>query len=143
MTTTTSGRWSLALLLLRWVPGWVFLEEGIQKFLFPDQLGAGRFEHLGFAHPVFWSDLTGWFEIVCGLLLILGLFARWAVIPLLVVMGVAFMTTKWPELTGKGFWVFAHDYRADFAMTLTLIAVLLAGSGRWSLDAHRRTSPFK
>lgn len=128
----------MALLLLRWVPGWVFLAEGIQKFLFPDQLGAGRFEKIGFDHPVFWSNWTGSFEIGCGLLLVLGLLTRLATIPLLIVMLVAFITTKWPELTGKGFWVFAHDYRADFSMTLTLIAVLLLGAGGWSLDAKRR-----
>jgi uncharacterized membrane protein YphA (DoxX/SURF4 family) len=52
-------------------------------------------------------------------------------------MGVAFVTTKWPELANKGFWVFAHDYRTDFAMTLTLVAVLLVGAGNWSLDRKR------
>lgn len=137
MATTTTGRWSLALVLLRWVPGLVFLSEGIQKFLFGD-LGAGRFTKLGFSNPAFWAAVTGGFEIVCGLLLIVGLLTRLATIPLLVVMGVAFMTTKWPELMSKGFWFFAHDDRTDFAMTLTLVAVLLVGAGSWSLDGKRR-----
>jgi putative oxidoreductase len=137
MVTTNTTRWSLALLLLRWVPGLVFLTEGIQKFLFPDALGVGRFEKIGFAHAGFWADFTGGFEIACGLLLVLGFLTRWAAIPLLVVMGVAFKTTKWPELVDKGFWVFAHDYRTDFAMTLTLVAVLLVGAGGWSVDAKR------
>jgi uncharacterized membrane protein YphA (DoxX/SURF4 family) len=134
MATTTTGRWSLALLLLRWVPGLVFLSEGMQKFLFTD-LGAGRFARIGFSNPAFWATFTGGFEIVCGLLLIAGLLTRLATIPLLVVMGVAFVTTKWPELIHKGFWVFAHDDRTDFAMTLTLVAVLLVGAGNWSVDA--------
>jgi putative oxidoreductase len=136
MATTTTARWSLALLLLRCVPGLVFLSEGIQKFLFSD-LGTQRFTKLGFPNPAFWADLTGGAEICCGLLLIIGLLTRLATIPLLVVMGVAFMTTKWPELTGKGFWVFAHDDRTDFAMILTLAAVLLVGAGSWSLDGKR------
>lgn len=64
-------------------------------------------------------------------------FSRKAAVSLLVVMGVAFVRTKWPELMGKGFWVFAHDDRVDFAMTLTLVAVLLLGAGSWSVDGKR------
>jgi uncharacterized membrane protein YphA (DoxX/SURF4 family) len=115
----------------------VFLSEGIQKFLFPDELGVGRFAKIGFVHPGFWALLTGSFEIGCGFLLIIGLITKWASLPLLFIMGVAFVTTKWPELINKGFWVFAHDYRADFSMTLTLIAILLSGAGYWSLDRKR------
>jgi len=132
-----SSRSTLALLLLRCVPGLVFLTEGIQKFLFPASLGAGRFTKLGFSHAAFWSSFTGSFEIACGLLLIIGWLTRWATIPLLVVMAVVFVTTKWPEWIEKGFWIFTHDYRTDFAMTLTLVAVFLLGAGGWSLDAKR------
>jgi uncharacterized membrane protein YphA (DoxX/SURF4 family) len=32
-----------SVILIRLLVGAVFLSEGIQKFLFPDQLGAGRF----------------------------------------------------------------------------------------------------
>jgi uncharacterized membrane protein YphA (DoxX/SURF4 family) len=136
MTTTNSKRWSMALLLLRVIPGLVFLSEGIQKFLFPEALGAGRFAKIGFEHPAFWSSFTGIFEIGSGLLLLLGLLTRWAVVPLLIIMCTAFITTKWPELI-KNLWVFAHDYRTDFAMTLSLIVILLLGAGGWSLDAKR------
>ena len=31
------------ILLIRVLIGWVFLSEGIQRFLFPDSLGVGRF----------------------------------------------------------------------------------------------------
>ncbi|HVU94372.1 MAG TPA: DoxX family protein [Puia sp.] len=134
----TSNQSALALLLLRWTPGLVFLTEGIQKFLFWDSLGAGRFAKLGFSHPSFWASFTAGFEIACGSLLVIGWLTRSATIPLLVIMCIAFITTKWPEWMEKGFWVFAHDYRTDFAMTLTLLAVLLLGAGNWSLDAKRR-----
>jgi uncharacterized membrane protein YphA (DoxX/SURF4 family) len=137
MTTPSSGRQALALLLLRWLPGLVFLSEGIQKFLFSESLGVGRFTKIGFANPAFWASFTGGFEIGCGLLLVVGLFTRWATLPLLIVMGVAFVTTKWPEWVDKGFWVLAHDVRADFAMTVTLVVVLLLGAGRWSLDGKK------
>jgi len=43
-----------ATLLVRLVVGLVFLSEGIQKFLFPDQLGVGRFIKIGIPAPRHW-----------------------------------------------------------------------------------------
>ena len=123
------------IILVRLVVGLVFLTEGIQKYLFPELLGTGRFMKIGFSDPAFWAYFTGAFEMVCGALVLLGLLTRLAAIPLLIVMMVAFVTTKWPELMDKGIWVMAHDYRTDFAMTLLLIFLLISGGGKWSLDA--------
>ncbi len=125
-------------LLIRLVVGLVFLTEGIQKYLFPELLGTGRFEKIGFADPAFWAYFTGTFEIVCGTLLLLGLLTRLASIPLFIIMATAFVTTKWPLLIGKGFWVMAHEYRTDFAMTLLLVYLLISGGGRWSIDKEIR-----
>jgi putative oxidoreductase len=122
-------------LLIRLAVGLVFLSEGIQKFLYPETLGSGRFEKLGIHPATFWAPFTGSFEIICGLLLVLGLLTRLATLPLLVMMAVAFATTKWPELVGKGFWVMAHDGRTDFAMTLLLVFLLIYGGGRASIDS--------
>lgn len=105
-------------LLCRLVVGLIFLSEGIQKFIRPEDVGSGRFAKIGFTSPDFWAHFTGAFEIVCGLLILIGLFTGFAVIPLLIIMVIAFITTKIPILTGKGFWPFAHEYRTDFAMTL-------------------------
>jgi uncharacterized membrane protein YphA (DoxX/SURF4 family) len=112
----------------------VFLSEGLQKFIFPKIVGTGRFAKIGFQHPGFWANFTGTFEIICGILLLIGLFTRLASIPLLIVMGVAFITTKIPLLMDKGFWAMAHDYRTDFAMTLLLLYLLYFGAGEYSLD---------
>lgn len=43
-TSTWPERTAKAVLLIRILVGWVFLSESIQKFLFPDSLGVGRFE---------------------------------------------------------------------------------------------------
>jgi len=40
-----------ATLLVRLMVGWVFLSEGIQKFLFPAALGVGRFIKIGIPAP--------------------------------------------------------------------------------------------
>ncbi len=121
-------------LLVRIVVGFVFTTEGIQKFLFPALLGMGRFEKLGFTNPEFWSVFTAAFEITCGGLIILGLGTRLASIPLLIIMGVAFVTTKWPILVSQGFWAMAHEYRTDFSMTFLLIYLLIYGAGKYSID---------
>jgi putative oxidoreductase len=116
--------------LIRLIVGLIFLSEGIQKFLFPELLGTVRFEKIGFSDPAFWAYFTGSFEIVCGTSVLLGFRIRLASIPLLIVMMTAFVTTKWPILTDKGFWNFAHEYRTDFAMTCLLIWILIYGKDK-------------
>jgi putative oxidoreductase len=123
------------IIIVRLVVGLIFLSEGLQKYLFPDLLGTGRFLKIGFTSPEFWAYFTGTFEIVCGLLVLAGLVTRIATIPLLTVMAVAFVTTKWPILIEKGIWPMAHEYRTDFAMSLLLIFLLISGGGGWSVDS--------
>jgi uncharacterized membrane protein YphA (DoxX/SURF4 family) len=115
-------------LIIRLVVGLIFLSEGLQKYITPETVGTGRFAKIGFSNPAFWAYWVGSFEIVCAILILFGLIIRFAAIPLLVVMLVAFVTTKIPILTHKGFWAFAHEYRTDFAMTLLLIYLLIYGN---------------
>jgi uncharacterized membrane protein YphA (DoxX/SURF4 family) len=115
------------ILFIRLVVGLIFLSEGLQKYITPDATGAGRFAKIGLSHPSFWAYLAGSFEIICALFILAGLFIRFAAIPLLVVMIVAFVFTKVPILENKGFWSFAHEYRTDFAMTMLLIYLLIDG----------------
>lgn len=128
---------SFPALMIRLTVGLIFLSEGIQKFLYPEELGSGRFAKLGINPPVFWANFTGSFEIIGSLLVIIGLFTRLAVIPLLIIMIVSFVTTKWPEFLAKGFWPMLHDGRTDFAMTMLLILLLIYGSGDRSADIIR------
>lgn len=125
-------------ILPRIVIGFVFLSEGIQKFLFPELVGAGRFEKIGFTNPEFLAAFVATFEIVCGILVLLGLFTRLASIPLLIIMGTALVTTKIPILLNKGFWSMAHESRTDFAMTVMLIYLLIYGAGKLSFDFNIR-----
>ena len=104
-----------ALILIRLSVGSIFLSEGIQKFLFPEALGVGRFIKIGIPAPEQLAPFVGAVEIVCGALLLLGLFSRLAVMPLLAVIGTALVTTKVPMLLKDGFWKAAR--KADAEMT--------------------------
>ncbi len=121
-------------LIPRLVVGLVFLSEGIQKFLFPESVGAGRFAKIGFENPEFWALFVASFEIVCGALVFIGFLTRIASIPLLIIMFTALITTKIPILLEKGFWQMAHDSRTDFAMTMLLVFLIIFGAGRFSAD---------
>jgi len=117
--------------------GLIFSTQGILKFT-DQHMGILRFTRIGFPWPGFTAHVVGTLEILCGALVLLGLFTRLAAIPLLVVISTALATTKLPELArvGQGFWYMVSDARTDFAMLCSLIFLILAGPGRWSWDAR-------
>jgi putative oxidoreductase len=123
-----------SIILIRLMVGAVFLSEGIQKFLFSDSLGAGRFKKIGLPAPDFFGPFVGTFEITCGLLVLIGLFTRLAAFPLIIIMLVAIITTKATVLANEGFWEMLHGSRTDWAMLLGSIFLLIKGGGKWSLD---------
>lgn len=121
-------------LLIRLMVGAVFLSEGIQKFLFPEIRGAGRFEKIGLPAPEFLGDFVGTFEVLCGVLILFGLLTRLAAIPLILIMLVAIATTKAEVLAQQGFWEMLHGSRTDWAMLLGSLFLLIKGGGFASLD---------
>ncbi len=127
-------RFLAAVLLIRFAVGGVFLSEGIQKFLFPEELGFGRFAKIGIPVPGFTAPFVGFVEVVCGLLLVVGLFTRLATIPLLIDMAVAIWTTKLPILAKSGFWAMAHEARVDYTMVMGCVFLLIVGAGSLSVD---------
>jgi len=132
---TPAGQASL--LLIRLPVGLIFVTQGILKFLDPN-MGVLRFTRIGFAHPYFTAHFVGCFEIICGGLVLLGLWTRLASLPLLIIITTAIVTTKIPELSrpGQGVWYMISDARTDFAMLCGLLFLLLEGAGAWSLDAR-------
>src|SRR5207245_5303832 len=107
-TTNPYAAWpnraAKAVFLIRILVGWVFLSEGIQKFLFPDALGVGRFVKIGIPWPQAMAPFVGVVEIVCGGLLLIGLITRLASIPLLIDICVALYSTKLVTLAKHGCW---------------------------------------
>jgi len=125
---------SITTVLIRIMVGVVFLSEGIQKFLFPAIRGVGRFERIGLPSPEFLGYFVGGFEVICGLLIVIGLFTRLAALPLLTIMIVAISTTKIQIGMNDGFWQMMHAARTDFSMLIGSIFLLISGGGRWSFD---------
>jgi putative oxidoreductase len=143
---TRAPGWSILVRLL--VGLVVFFPEGIQKLVFPDVLGVGRFATIGIPYPEITGPFVGVVETICGALIIVGLFTRLAAIPLIFIMVVAILSTKVPILLGHDFWIFhlsklsrygfwsmLHEARTDFVMLLGSLYLLIEGGGKWSLDA--------
>lgn len=122
------------ILFIRLMVGAVFLSEGIQKFLFPEIRGAGRFASIGLPSPDFLGSFVGFFEIICGVFVLLGLLTRVSVIPLLLIMIVAIISTKLPQVEAKGIWETLHASRTDFSMLMGSLFLLAVGGGKWSID---------
>lgn len=138
LTKLASSQAPTAVLLIRLMVGAVFLSEGIQKFLFPADVGSGRFANIGLPPPEFLGPFVGGFQIACATLVLLGLFTRLATIPLLAIMAVALYSTKLPILLKSGFGKMAHDSRTDYSMVMGALLLLIVGAGAWSLDAWVR-----
>jgi len=133
-----AARTSKAVLLIRILVGWVFLSEGIQKFLFPDSLGVGRFIKIGIPAPHIMAPFVGVVEIVCGNLILVGFLTRLAAIPLLIDITVALYTTKIVSFAKNGLWSTLHEARTDVSMALGLVFLLFVGGGSLALDNFLR-----
>jgi uncharacterized membrane protein YphA (DoxX/SURF4 family) len=132
-------RSNLPMLLVRVIVGVVFLTEGILKYMYPEELGAGRFAHIGFPFPHILAPVVGAVEIAAGGAVLLNVYAGDAAVLLLCVIITALATTKVPILLGHGYWHFGvpkgvahtglfgfiHEARTDLAMLFGLVAVLI------------------
>lgn len=142
-------RIATAIVPLRLVVGLaVFASEGLQKLLYPAELGAGRFAKIGIPYAEVMGPLVGITEIIFGVLVAIGFRMRLTTLPLIGVMCVALVTTKLPILLGADLWIFEvralerygllsalHEARTDLAMLASLVLLAVVGSGRWSVDA--------
>lgn len=133
LTGSTNFNYSI---LIRLSVGLIFFTQGILKYIDPNW-GVLRFAKIGFPFPDFTAHFVGAFEIICGFLVLVGLWTRLAAIPLLIINLTAIGTTKIPELfrPEQGFWFMVSDARTDFAMLTGILFLLLAGAGIWSFDA--------
>lgn len=123
---------------LRWLPptvarltlGWIFLQSGWGKLNNLPRVIA-FFTQLGIPAPRFQAPLAGGTELLCGVLMLLGLCTRLASLPLIGTMLVAIVTAKRAEL---------HELSDLFGFAEYLYIVLCLwlgayGAGPLSFDA--------
>jgi putative oxidoreductase len=123
-------------LIIRLVVSLVFISEGIQKFIYSDSLGAGRFLKIGIPYPELIAPFVGSSEILIGNLILIGLFTRIASAIGVIIMIVALSTTKLNLILDHGIFHFLHEARNDLLMLCCSVFLLFKGSGARGLD-HR------
>jgi uncharacterized membrane protein YphA (DoxX/SURF4 family) len=127
------------MILIRIVVAVVFISEGVLKFVWAGELGAGRFAHIGFAAPQVLAPLVGAVEIGAGVAVLANFFTGEAALCLLAVIATAIVSTKVPILLGRplgpfavpknvshfGVMGFLHESRTDLAMLFSLAAIII------------------
>jgi putative oxidoreductase len=123
--------WSITEPLMRLMAGGSLAYHGYQ-ILFGNIEGAARFfESVGFEQGLMWAYVVGVLELVCGLLLAVGLLTRVAAGPILVFLIVAIVSYHWEfgyNWEGRGI-----EYPLFWA--LVVFHFLVRGGGPWSVDA--------
>lgn len=128
LTSTKYGAasFSVALLLLRIFSGGLMLSHGYAKLISFASKKDTFMNFMGLGSTVSLS-LVIFAEFFCALLLIIGLFSRLAVIPLIIAMCVALFISHNGDF-------FGHGEKAALFLCAYL-AILLVGPGRFSVDA--------
>ena len=129
MNTQDQSRFTdIGLLILRVTTGLTMVyAHGFQKLtkLMGDQ-------PIRFADPIGIGELPGFYlttfaEFVCASLIILGLFTRWATVPLIIAMFVAVFLVNWPKPFTEG--------ETAFLYLSACVVIFLLGPGKYALDA--------
>lgn len=130
-TTAPSAAASLGLLVLRVVVGAVFAAHGAQKifeYTIPGTIGS--FAGMGVPMPEIAAPFVAFVELIGGILLVLGLFARLAGILLAIDMVVALVLVH----LSAGLWVGEGGYEFVAVLGAAALALALTGAGRFSID---------
>lgn len=128
LKTASALDW-LPLTLTRLALGWIFVESGWGKLHnLPGVIDF--FESLGIPAPGIQAPFAAGTELVCGALVLLGLFTRVASVPLAVTMLVAILTAKKPDIASPSD-LFALS---EFLYILLLGTLSAFGAGPLSID---------
>ena len=124
----------MAHLILRLSVGWVFIYHGLQKLfgVFGGPGVSGFAKWLGSIQVPF-PEISAWLasgaEFFCGIALVLGIYTRWAALPLIVVMLVAIIYVHGPN----GFNIMNKGFEYNFILIAALLTIFLQGPGKWSI----------
>jgi putative oxidoreductase len=120
-----SERWApYAVGALRIVTALLFIEHGTAKLF--------GFPLTPLAHPEMWSLLwiAGVFELVGGLLLLVGLWTRWVALLLAAEMAVAYWTYHFPQ----GFYPLLNKGEPAILFCFIFLLLMVVGAGEFSID---------
>ena len=128
------GLGGFSLLVIRIALGWIFIAHGGQK-LFGLWGGsglqgfAGMLSGMGLGHAMLLAFLSAGAEFFGGLMILLGVYARWGAFFVIGDMVVAVMTVH----LQNGFFLQNKGYEYNVALIAMCLSILFAGSGKWSL----------
>lgn len=121
----SDGAFNVAMLLLRLALGALMIPHGYSKLIHFAEQKNKFMNFLGMGSTLSFSLLI-FAELICSALLVLGLFTRGAVIPLIIAMSVALFKAHHGEVFGDG------EHAALFLAGY--FVVLLCGPGKVSVD---------
>lgn len=127
----------LGILVVRVVIGVLFMGHGLGKlfgwFGQGGVKGTGAFfESVGYKPGEQLAVMTGIFEVVAGVLLVLGF-----LIPLAAAIIIGdMMNAAWVK-SAAGFWVADRGYEYEFVLIMLMLALTFTGAGAYALDRDR------
>ena len=122
----SAGAFSAAMLFLRLGIGFLMIAHGYDKLLRFSSLHNTFLNFMGIG-STFSLTLVIFAEFFCSLFLVLGLFTRLSVLPLIITMCVALFQVHHGEVFGKG--------ETDALFLTSYLVLLLLGPGRVSVDS--------
>lgn len=139
------GQW-IPPFFIRLILFWEFYEAGTQKLKgsnwFSDIQNNFPFPFNHIPADVSWF-MAAWGEYIFAILLLLGLFTRFAAVSLLVITAVAAAAVHWPEsysslsqlwegyaISNKG----AGNFKLPLLFVILLLPLIFSGAGKFSLD---------
>lgn len=124
-TKYSNGAFNFGMLVLRVASGLLLAHHGYQKV---EKFNTLRHSFMNFMHlgSTVSLALITFAELVCGILVILGLFTRLACIPIIIGMGVVVFVAS----NGN---IFAQGERGMIYLAAT-VAILFCGPGKISVD---------
>ena len=125
-TNYSAGAFNAAMLFLRLIFGILIMHTGYQKLIQFGELQHKFIDFMGMGQTVSLS-LVVFAEFFCGLFVIIGLFTRLAVIPLIITMAVALVKVHNLDVFGAG--------QAAILYLGGFLTLLFVGPGRVSVDS--------
>lgn len=122
----------LSYAFIRVIIGLMFLPSGIDKMFLGGnaRIAAGNLTALGLSNVVVWSWAVAATEFFGAILIILGLFTRFAAFSLVVLL---FVITFGIQMKSGFLWS-PRGFEVGLLMMLLSIAICFGGGGRFSLD---------